>query len=547
MAVGKQIRKNILAIKVIAMLSIFSDIPVKAADVPAGVKLADKQELVRGNGSEVQSLDPHKVQGNIESNVINDLLEGLTQYDSRGETVPGVAESWENKDLKVWTFHIRKDAKWSNGQPVTANDFVYSWQRIVDPTTASPYASYLQYAHVANVDDIITGKKDKSALGVKALDDKTFQVTLTEPVPYFIEMTSFYPMKPVNKEVIEKFADKWTQPEHYVSNGPYKLKNWIVNERIVLQRNPEYWDDAKTVINQVTFLPITSLVAEVNRYRAGEIDMTYTLPDELFQKLKKELPNEIKVNPFLSTYYYTINNQKPPFTDKRVREALKLALDRDIIVYKVLNQGQQPAYSLTPPYTNGAKLTPPEWFGWPQEKRNQEAKKLLAEAGYGPDKPLTFTLLYNTSENHKKLAIAAVSIWKKNLGGQINVKLENQEWKTYVDTRHQGNFEVVRSGWVADYNDPSAFLNIMLSDSSNNYAFYKSAVFDKIMASALQAGSKDARSAVYQQAEQQLDKDSAIIPIYYYVNKHLVKPYVGGYTADLFDNIYDKDLYIIQH
>lgn len=221
-------------------------------------------------------------------------------------------------------------------------------------------------------------------------------------------------------------------------------------------------------------------------------------------------------------------------------------MDRDIIVNKVKNQGDLPAYSFTPPYTDGAKLTPPEWFGWSQAKRNEEAKKLLAAAGYGPDKPLTFNLLYNTSDLHKKLAIAAASIWKKNLG--VNVKLENQEWKTFLDTRHQGTYDVSRAGWCADYNEPSSFLNMMLSDSSSNTPHYKSAAFDKIMAGALQTSSKEARAAVYQQAEQQLDKDSAIVPVYYYVNARLVKPYVGGYTGkDPQDNVYDKNLYIIQH
>ncbi|MGL6019205.1 MAG: ABC transporter substrate-binding protein, partial [Gibbsiella quercinecans] len=424
-------KPSLLAAGMIAALAGAGSINALAAEVPSGVQLAEKQEIVKNNGAEVQSLDPHKIEGVPENNVTRDLIEGLANNDLNGAIVPGVAESWDNQDFKVWTFHLRKDAKWSNGQPVTAQDFVYSWQRIVDPQTVSPYASYLQSAHVVNVDDIIAGKKDKSTLGVKALDDHTFQVTLSEPVPYLVEMTPHYAMKPVYKEAVEKYGEKWTLPQNYVSNGAYKLKEWVVNERIVLERNPEYWDNAKTVINKVTFLPITSEVTDVNRYRAGEIDMTYNyLPIELFQKLKKDIPNELHVDPYLCTYYYEMNNQKAPFTDARVREALKLGLDRDIIVNKVKNQGDLPAYSFTPPYTDGAKLTPPAWFGWTQEQRNEAGKKLLAEAGYGPGKPLTFSLLYNTSDLHKKLAIAAAAIWKKNLG--VNVKLENQEWKTFL-------------------------------------------------------------------------------------------------------------------
>ncbi|KWZ92011.1 periplasmic oligopeptide-binding protein [Citrobacter freundii] len=518
-----------------------------AAVVPAGVQLAEKQTLVRNNGSEVQSLDPHKIEGVPESNINRDLFEGLLISDVDGKPSPGVAEKWENKDFKVWTFHLRKDAKWSDGTPVTAQDFVYSWQRLANPNTASPYASYLQYGHIVNIDDIIAGKKPITDLGVKALDDHTFEVTLSEPVPYFYKLLVHSSVSPVPRAAVEKFGEKWTQPANIVTNGAYKLKDWVVNERIVLERNTNYWDNAKTVINQVTYLPISSEVTDVNRYRSGEIDMTYNnMPIELFQKLKKEIPNEVHVDPYLCTYYYEINNQKAPFNDVRVRTALKLALDRDIIVNKVKNQGDLPAYSFTPPYTDGAKLVEPEWFKWSQEKRNEEAKKLLAEAGYTAEKPLTFDLLYNTSDLHKKLAIAAASIWKKNLGA--NVKLENQEWKTFLDTRHQGNYDVSRAGWCADYNEPTSFLNMVLSDSSNNTVHYKSPAFDKLIADTLKVTDEAQRSELYSKAEQQLDKDSAIVPVYYYVNARLVKPWVGGYSGkDPMDNIHVKDLYIIKH
>ncbi|EIY5515637.1 oligopeptide ABC transporter substrate-binding protein OppA [Salmonella enterica] len=538
-------KKSLIAAGILTALIAAS--AATAADVPAGVQLADKQTLVRNNGSEVQSLDPHKIEGVPESNVNRDLFEGLLISDVEGHPSPGVAEKWENKDFKVWTFHLRKNAKWSDGTPVTAHDFVYSWQRLADLNTASPYASYLQYGHIANIDDIIAGKKPATDLGVKALDDHTFEVTLSEPVPYFYKLLVHPSVSPVPKSAVEKFGDKWTQPANIVTNGAYKLKNWVVNERIVLERNPQYWDNDKTVINQVTYLPISSEVTDVNRYRSGEIDMTYNnMPIELFQKLKKEIPNEVRVDPYLCTYYYEINNQKAPFNDVRVRTALKLALDRDIIVNKVKNQGDLPAYSYTPPYTDGAKLVEPEWFKWSQEKRNEEAKKLLAEAGFTADKPLTFDLLYNTSDLHKKLAIAVASIWKKNLGA--NVKLENQEWKTFLDTRHQGSFDVARAGWCADYNEPTSFLNTMLSDSSNNTAHYKSPAFDKLIADTLKVTDDAQRSELYAKAEQQLDKDSAIVPVYYYVNARLVKPWVGGYTGkDPLDNIYVKNLYIIKH
>ncbi|WP_413724577.1 oligopeptide ABC transporter substrate-binding protein OppA [Sodalis sp. RH16] len=540
-------KRTLLAAGIIAALGVVSVGTSFAAVVPAGVTLSDKQELVRGNGAELQSLDPHKIEGVPEANVNRDLLEGLVISDLQGHPQPGVAESWETKDSKVWIFHLRKDAKWSDGSPVTAQDFVYSWRRLADPKTASPYESYPQYAHIVNIDDIITGKMQPDTLGVKAIDANTLEVDLSEPVPYFPKLLTHPSMSPVPQKVVEKFGDKWTQPANWVGNGAYKLKDWVVNEHIVLERNPQYWDNSKTVINQVTYLPISSEVTDVNRYRSGESDMSYNnLPIELFQKLKHDIPKEVHVDPYLCTYYYEINNQKAPFTDVRVRTALKLGLDRDIIVNKVKAQGDLPAFGFTPPYTDGAKLTPPEWFGWSQEKRNAEARKLLAEAGYTKDKPLTFDLLYNTSDLHKKLAIAVASIWKKNIG--VDVKLENQEWKTFLETRHQGTFDVSRAGWCADYNEPTSFLNIMLTNGSSNTAHYSNPAFDKLIASAITAKSENERSEIYQQAEQQLDKDSAIVPVYYYVNARLVKPYVGGYTGkDPLDNVYVKDLYIIKH
>ncbi|WP_034915182.1 MULTISPECIES: oligopeptide ABC transporter substrate-binding protein OppA [Erwinia] len=538
-------KKSLIALGVMTALA--GNLAI-AASVPAGVELAAKQELVKGNGDEVQSLDPHKIEGVPESNVNRDLLEGLVIGDEQGHPIPGVAESWENKDGKVWTFHLRKNAKWSNGEPVTAQDFVYSWQRLADPKTASPYASYLQYGHLLNIDDIIAGKKTPDQLGVKAIDANTLEVTLSESVPYFFKLLVHPSMSPVYKPAIDKAGEKWTQPENWVGNGAFKLQSHVINERIELVRNTEYWDNANTKLDKVTFLPIPSEVSDVNRYfSSGGSDMTYNnMPIELFKKLQRDNPKELHVDPYLCTYYYEINNQKAPFTDPRVRAALKLGIDRDIMVNKVLAQGQLPAYSYTPPATDGADLVKPEWFSWSQEKRNAEAKKLLAEAGYTADKPLTFELLYNTSDLHKKLAIAASSIWKKNLG--VNIKLNNQEWKTFLDTRHQGNFDVSRAAWCADYNEPTSFLNTMTSNSSNNTSHYKSAEFDKAIADAAKASDDKSRSDLYAKAEQILDKDSTIVPVYYYVNARLVKPYVGGYTGkDPLDNVYDKNLYIIKH
>ena len=517
-----------------------------AADVPSGTVLAEKQELVRHIKDEPASLDPAKAVGLPEIQEIRDLFEGLVNQNEKGEIVPGVATQWKSNDNRIWTFTLRDNAQWADGTPVTAQDFVYSWQRLVDPKTLSPFAWFAALAGINNAQAIIDGKATPDKLGVSAVDARTLKVQLDKPLPWFANLTASFAFYPVQKANVES-GKEWTKPGNLIGNGAYVLKNRVVNEKLEVVPNTHYWDNAKTVINQVTYLPISSEVTDVNRYRSGEIDMTYNnMPIELFQKLKKEIPNEVHVDPYLCTYYYEINNQKAPFTDVRVRTALKMALDRDIIVNKVKNQGDLPAYSYTPPYTDGMKLIEPEWFKWSQEKRNEEAKKLLAEAGYSADKPLTFNLLYNTSDLHKKLAIAVASIWKKNLG--VNVKLENQEWKTFLDNRHQGTFDIARAGWCADYNEPTSFLNTMLSDSSNNTSHYKSPAFDKIIAETLKTSDEGKRADLYAQSEQQLDKDSVIVPVFYYVNARLVKPWVGGYTGkDPLDNTYTRNMYIVKH
>ncbi|MDE9496905.1 oligopeptide ABC transporter substrate-binding protein OppA [Xenorhabdus bovienii] len=540
--------KKRLAAGITVALGMMTGWQAFAAQVPAGVQLAEKQVLVRNNGSEPQSLDPHKIEGVPESNIARDLFEGIVTNGPNGEILPGVATHWENQDFKVWTFHLRKDAKWSNGDPVTAQDFVYSWRRLADPNTASPYASYLQYAHIINVDDVIKGKQKPESLGVKALDDHTFQVTLSEPVPYLVRLLIHSTMSPVHRATVEKYGDRWTQPKNFVGNGAYKLKSWNINERLVFERSPTYWDNKNTIIDQVTFLPISSEVTDVNRYRSGEIDITYSnLPIELFQKLKKEIPDQLRVNPYLCTYFYEINNQKPPFNDPRVRTALKLGMDRDLITNKVKAQGDTPAYGWVPPYIADFKDEKPDWYTkLNQQQRNEEAKKLLVEAGFSKDNPLKISLLYNTSDLHKKMAIAAAAIWKKNIG--VEVSLENQEWKTFLDTRHQGNYDIARAGWCADYNEPTTFLNVKLSYSSNNTAHYKSEAFDALMKEALKVKSDAERVEIYKQANALIDKDSAVVPLYYYVSTRLVKPYVGGYTGkDPLNNIHTKDFYIIKH
>lgn len=519
--------------------------PTLAAQVPAGTALAEKQELVRNNGSEPSSLDPHKVESDVEFNIISDLFEGLVSVSPGGEIQPRLAVKWENKDNIVWTLHLRPGVTWSDGTAITAQDIVWSWQRLVSPATASPYASYPGNMHIVNAQDIAQGKKTPDTLGVKALDDATLEVTLSQPNAAFLPMLAHPSLVPVDKVLVNRFGEKWTKPEHMVTSGAYKLSQWVVNERIVAERNPRYWDNADTVINKVTYLPISSEAADVNRYKAGEIDIVYTVPINQFTQLKKTMGDQLDVSPQLATYYYEFNTTKPPFNDPRVRLALNMALDKDIIAEKVLGQGQRPAWLISQPDIGGVKLHNPDYASWPRDKRIAEAKKLLSEAGYNDSHPLVFNLLYNTSESHQRVAIAASSMWKKNIG--VEAKLQNQEWKTMLDTMHTHNFDAVRYAWIADYDDAATFLNNFRTGDSENTSQYSNPAYDEALRNAAKAPDVASRGKFYQQAEDLLGKDVPAVPVYHYVRTHLVKPWVGGFTPDKLGYYFSRDMYIKKH
>ncbi|QIT29620.1 ABC transporter substrate-binding protein [Raoultella terrigena] len=519
--------------------------PTLAAQVPAGTALAEKQELVRNNGSEPSSLDPHKVESDVEFNIISDLFDGLVSVSPAGEIQPRLAAKWDNKDNTVWTFHLRPGVTWSDGTAITAQDIVWSWQRLVSPATASPYASYPGNMHIVNAQDIAQGKKTPDTLGVKALDDATLEVTLNQPNAAFLPMLAHPSLVPIDKVLVSRFGEKWTKPEHMVTSGAYKLSRWVVNERIVAERNPRYWDNAATVINKVTYLPISSEAADVNRYKAGEIDIVFTLPINQFTQLKKTMGEQLNVSPQLATYYYEFNTTRPPFNDPRVRLALNMALDKDIIAEKVLGQGQRPAWLISQPDIGGVKLHNPDYASWPRDKRIAEAKKLLSEAGYNDSHPLVFNLLYNTSESHQRVAIAASSMWKKNLG--VEAKLQNQEWKTMLDTMHTHNFDAVRYAWIADYDDAATFLNNFRTGDSENTSQYSNPAYDEALRNAAKAPDVATRGKFYQQAEDLLGKDVPAVPVYHYVRTHLVKPWIGGFTPDKLGYYFTRDMYIKKH
>ena len=526
------------------ILSLQAGVAVQAAEVPAGVQLAAKQELVRANGYEPATLDPNLAESNVEFYIFNDLFEGLLRVGKNGEVIPALATKWETKGT-VWTFHLRPEAKWSNGDPVTADDFVFSWRRLTDPKTASPYGSYLASAYVLNAAEINAGSKPPSELGVKALDAHTLQVTLAEPNSYLLKQLVHFPVLPVNRKVVEQYGKNWTQPQNFVGNGAFKLAQWVVNEKVVLERNTQYWDNAHTVLNKVTFLPLQGF-PEVARFRAGEIELGYSAPPELYQQLKKNLGDEQLVTyPLLSTSYFAFNNRQPPFNDVRVRQALNLALDKQVIAGKVLGYGQQPAWTFTPTGAGGFTLQAGVAAGWSQEQRIAQAKKLLAEAGFNAQHPLRFTLLYSNDATIKKIVIAASAMWKKNLGAEVT--LQNQERKVVLDNINNGQYSAAFSRWLADYNDPSTFLNVFRSTSSENSAKYANEHYDRLLHQATAAQSPEQVQQAFQQAEDVLAVDTPVAPVYYEANATLVKPYVKGIDFTRQGPLYDKNVYILAH
>ncbi|QWA13277.1 oligopeptide ABC transporter substrate-binding protein OppA [Sodalis ligni] len=526
-------------------LALLPAAPAFAAAVPPGAELAARQEIVRQNIAEPASLDPHKAESDNEFAIINDFFERLVAVNDDGTVEPRLAASWEQKQPTLWIFHLRPHLTWSNGDALTARDVVSSWRRLVSPDTASPYASYLANMQVANAADIVAGKKPPEALGIKALDDLTLEIRLDQPLSYFMDMLAHQALAPVNSELIHRWGDTWTQPGKFAGSGPFTLQEWVVNEKVVGVRNGRYWDNEHTIIDKVTFLSLVSENSALNRYRSDEIDIVKTVPEIQFAALKKKLGDEVRISPQFGTYFYDINTGKPPFDDVRVRLALNLGLDREIIAADIMGQGQTPAYMFSAPDIGGFKPAPPAYAHWPRERRIAEGKKLLAQAGFGETRPLKFTLLYNTSETHRRLAIAASSMWKKNLG--VEATLSNQEWKTLFSSVRSGNFEVSRTGWYADYSNPATFLNNYRSQDSGNYAKYSNADFDRALTKAADASSVSKAMEYYQEAEDILAKDAPGIPIFYHVAARLVKPYIGGYYETRLGYISTKDLYVLHH
>ncbi len=509
-----------------------------APAAPDGLKV-----LRKGNSAEPQTLDPHKAEGVPSSNVLRDLFEGLTTTAPDGTVVPGAAERWTiSDDGRLYTFYIRADARWSDGSPVTAADFEYGLKRSADPATLSKYSQIL--APIENAEAVVRGELPADALGVRALDERTLEIRLKGPTPYFLGLLTHSTTYPVNRANVERDGDRFSRPGVLVSNGAYRLVEWTVQSHIRLERNTHYWNNAATRIDAVTYFPLENQSTELKRYRAGELDWTYELPNRQIDWLRKNLADDLRISPYLGVYYYGFNVTRPPFKDNPgLRRALAMTIDRETITERVTGVGEIPAYGFVPPVSDytGQRV---EWADWPREQRLAEARRLYAEAGYSQDKPLEISLMYNTNENHKAIAVAVASMWKRHLG--VEVSLLNQEWKVFLKTRKQKiDTQVFRAGWIGDYNDPNTFAELMHSANGLNDPGYVNPRYDELVDGAAVEVDRERRRGMLEEAEAELLRDLPIAPIYFYVTKRLVKPYVVGYEDNIMNHHYTKDLDLV--
>ncbi|MDW4550998.1 peptide ABC transporter substrate-binding protein [Defluviimonas sp. D31] len=517
-------------------------LPAIAATPQAGETLAENQEYSYRLLDAIKSMDP-QINTDVEgSGIMRSLFEGLYNEDQEGVLVPGVATSYELSDDKTtYTFHLRDNAKWSNGDPVTAADFVYAWKRLADPATASEYAWYIELMQIVNASEVVAGEKPVDELGVTAVDDHTLEVKITAPLPYFPKMLTHASVFPVNQKVIEAGGDKWTEPGNLVGNGAYVLKEHILGEKVVMERNPMYWDDANTVITKATALTINDENAALTRYLAGELDRT-DVPAGQYPRLSAEYPAEAISVPQSCSYIYMFNldKEKGPeaLQDIRVRKALSYAIDRDIVVNNILQGGQAPSYNWTHAATEGFEMPEIDYASWSQADRTAKAVELLAEAGYGPDNPLNLTLNYNTSEAHKKIAIAVQQFWKA-VG--VNLTLNNMEWKVHTDKMQNQDFEIARYAWCGDYNEASTYLDLFTSYSGHNNGKFFSEEYDNLMKESKTAENP---APLYKEAEQILANEMPFAPIYQYTKVEMIKPDIkGAGLTNLMQNWYLKDMY----
>ncbi len=495
--------------------------------------------LHRGLGTDPESLDPQRARSVQAADVLRDIGEGLLRHTPGGQLMPGAAESWEiSADGLDYTLTIRPDASWSDGTPVTAQDFVVGLRRLVDPAIAAFYASAV--IDIVNAGAIIAGDADVETLGVTALDARTLQIRLSRRVPYLLSLLahpSTFPARPASAN-----AGPGKRDRALVSNGAYRLVSWEPGSILRLQRNEHYWNDAATAIDAVHHHVITEEAAELNRYRAGELHTTGNVPPENFAAIRKRFGDELRIAQYLGIYYFGFNLTRPPFKDKpELRQALSMAIDREVLVEKITGRGETPAYSWVPPGTGNYEPPRLSYADLSQDERNMIARSLYEQAGYSVDNPAVIELRYNTSATQQRIALAVQAMWRDVLG--VEVTLINEEFQVLLaNIREARVTEVFRGSWLGDYNDATTFLNLLAGDNPSNVSGYTSEMFDSLMRRAAAQVDAGRRRLYLEEAERVLLADHPVVPLYFYVSKHLVRPEVRGWEDNVLDYHYSQHL-----
>lgn len=504
----------------------------------------ENQALTITVGAAVENIDPHVVTGVPEHHVIAALFEGLVAEDPKDlHPVPGVAKSWEISDDGItYTFNLRDDAKWSHGRQVTAQDFVESFKRILTASLGSKY-SYMMFP-MKNAEQYLNGEvTDWAEVGCKAIDDLTLEITLKESTPYFLSLLNHYTWFPVPIDIIQKHGklyepgNPWTLPGNFHGNGAFVLKEWIQNNKMVLAKNDTYWDKETTKLNTITFKPLVKDTVAEAAFRTGQLHNVYNLPQDQIALYKRDFPDLLRINPHLAVYFYRFNTSKKPLDDPRVRRALALSINRKSLIDNVAKGEQMPAFSMVPPDTAGYNSK----NGF--EENIEEARKLLAEAGYpnGEGFP-EVELLYNTNEGHRNIAEAIQQMWTESLN--VNIKLSNQEWKVYLDSQRNLDYDISRAGWTGDYPDPNTFLDMWTSWSEQNQTGWDNKEYDKLIKSAAGEQDPEKRFEYFQQAEALLLEEMPVIPIYYYTRVYALRPEVKNWYSNILDHHPWKHIYL---
>lgn len=507
--------------------------------------LAPDQELHRDNGKEPQTLDPHLAVGLPSAQILRDLFEGLTSESPEGRIIPGAAVRWNiSRDGKTFTFYLRRDALWSNGDPVTAADFVYGLQRSANPATASGYAQVL--LPIENAAEVLSGDLPTSELGVAALDEFTLQISMRDPTPYFLGLLSHSSTYPVHRASVLEHGPLFSRPGNLVSNGAYVLEDWVIRSRIDLIKNENYWDAENVIIDKVHYYPFEDQSTALKRFRAGKLHWTSAVPSNQFKWLQKHYPSELMISPWLGSYYFGFNLEREPFIENPgLRRALALAIDRDLLTEKVTQFGELPSYNLVPPGIRDYVSPLPEWGEWSQEERSAEARRLYAEAGYSEENPLRFEIRYTVGENNKKMALAMSSLWKQVLG--VQATLLNEEYKVFLQTRERKVLtQVFQAGWISDYADAYSFLNLFRTGHGNNDYGYSNNMYDSLLDEVAAERIPSRRRRLMFETERLLLTETPFIPLYTYVTKRMVNPRLKGWQNNVMDHHYSKDMFFLK-